>query len=105
MLRCMKYLLIAAVLFLAACSASQRSASALPQVSPATIESVEPAELGDPATSPDEGNDEAQPSYGDRLVVRLQDGRTVFLVYTGPRHFHAGQVVRMHVTDSAIFIL
>jgi len=25
----------------------------------------------------------------------------MFLVYTGPRHFHAGQVVRMHVTDSA----
>lgn len=104
-MRRMKYFLIAVLLSLAACSASQQSVSALPQVSPGTIESVEPAELGDPAVSPDDGNDDAEPSYGERLAVRLQDGRTVFLVYTGPRHFHAGQVVRVHVTDSAIFIV
>jgi hypothetical protein len=103
-MRCMKYFLIAVLLSLAACSASQRSPGVVQQTSPGTIESVESAELGDPAP-PDERNDEAEPSYGERLAVRLQDGRTVFLVYTGPRHFHAGQVVRMHVTDSAIFIL
>jgi len=83
-----------------------RSASALPQVRRPPIGERRARELGGSwRPSPDEGNDEAEPSYGDRLVVRLQDGRTVFLVYTGPRHFHAGRWCRMHVTDSAIFIL
>ena len=105
MMRRMKYFLIAVSLFLAACSASQQSPAALQQVSPGTIESIEPVELGNPAAPADDGEDDAEPTFGDRLVVRLEDGRTVFLVYTGPRHFHAGQVVRVHLSDSAIFIL
>jgi hypothetical protein len=81
------------------------SPGALNQLSPGTIESVAPVELGDPAAPADGGNDDADPSYGDRVVVRLDDGRTVYLVYTGPRHFEAGQPVRVHVGDSAVFIL
>ena len=93
MMRRMKYFLIAVSLFLAACSASQQSPAALQQVSPGTIESIEPVELGNPAAPADDGEDDAEPTFGDRLVVRLEDGRTVFLVYTGPRHFHAGQAL------------
>lgn len=105
MLRCMKYFLIAISLVLAACS-QVREPSELQQLSPGTIESVEPVELADPMAPPaEERNDDAEPSYADRVVVRLNDGRTVYLVYTGPRHFHTGQVVRMHVSDSSIFIL
>src|SRR2546422_764674 len=32
-------------------------------------------------------------------------GRTVYLVYTGPRQFQAGQPVRVHVSDGGVFIL
>jgi hypothetical protein len=100
----MKYFLIAISLVLAACS-QVREPGELQQLSPGTIESVEAVELADPMAPSAEGNDDAEPSYADRVVVRLKDGRTVYLVYTGPRHFHTGQVVRMHVSDSSIFIL
>ncbi len=102
----MKYFLIAVSLLLAACSDSLRSPGALEQLSPGVIESVAPVELGNPAPAqPDKGDDDADPSYGDRVVVRLDDGRTVYLVYSGPRQFRAGEPVRVHVSDVGVFIL
>jgi hypothetical protein len=107
-MRRMKHFLIAALLLLAACTNARHSPpGALQGISPGTIESVEPVELRDPAPAQPEdgGDDDAAPEYGDRLIVRLNDGRTVYLVYTGPRHFHNGQVVRVHVSNSSIFIV
>ena len=105
-MRRMKYLLFAVIVLLSACSELRRSPAELQHVSPGTIESVEPVELGDPApATPEDGDDDAAPQFGDRLAVRLNDGRTVYLVYTGPRRFRAGQVVRVHLSDSAIFVL
>ena len=101
----MKHLLIAVLLLLAACSDVRRATQPLDGVMPGTIENVQPVELPDPAAQPDHGDDEGTPDYGDRVVVRLKDGRTVYLVYTGPRRFHAGQAVRVHVSDSSIFIV
>ena len=101
----MKHLLIAALLLLAACTDLRRGTQHLDGVMPGTIENVQPVELPDPAAQPDDGDDEGTPEYGDRVVVRLKDGRTVYLVYTGPRRFHAGQAVRVHVSDSSIFIV
>ena len=103
-MRRMKYFLIAVSLFLAACTQTH-APGALNQLTPGVIENVQPVELGDPAAPVDEPNDDAQPSYGDRIIVRLDDGRTVYLVYTGPRQFQAGQPVRVHVSDAGVFIL
>ena len=100
----MKYFLIAVSLFLAACTQTH-APGALNQLTPGVIEDVQPVELGDPAAPADEPKDDAEPSYGDRVVVRLDDGRTVYLVYTGPRQFQAGQPVRVHVSDAGVFIL
>lgn len=104
-MRRMKHLLIAALLLLAACTDFRRVALPFDGVIPGTIEDVEPVELPDPAAQPDNGDDDGMPGHGDRVVVRLKDGRTVYLVYTGPRRFHAGQGVRVRVTDSSIFIV
>ena len=106
-MRRMKHLFIAALLLLAACTDLGRGSRTLQQLTPGTIEDVEPVELRDPAPADGEDvedNDEA-PQYGDRLIVRLNDGRTIYMVYTGPRHFHSGQVVRVHLSDNAIFVL
>jgi hypothetical protein len=104
-MRGMRHILIAALLLVAACTDMGRGQRALRGLAPGTIESVEPVELGNPAPAKDEDDDDAPPEYGDRLVVRLKDGRTVYMVYTGPRHFHEGQVVRVHISDGAIFLL
>jgi hypothetical protein len=101
----MKHLLLAALLLFAACTDIGRTPQRFDGVMPGTIENVEPVELPDPAAQPDDGDDEGTPEYGDRVVVRLDDGRTVYLVYTGPRRFHTGQVVRVRVTDSSVFIV
>jgi hypothetical protein len=97
----MRHLRIALLLLIAACTAPQP----FDGVMPGTIENVEPFELPHPAAQPDEGDDDGPPQYGDRVVVRLNDGRTVYLVYTGPRRLHAGQAVRVRVSDSSIFIV
>ena len=106
-MRRMKLLLIAALLLLAACTDARRAPQPVDGLTPGTIEHVEPVELPDaaPAQPEDGDDDDAAPAYGDQLVVRLKDGRTVYLVYTGPRHFRAGQVVRVRVSDSSIFIV
>jgi hypothetical protein len=103
-MRSMKYLLLAVSLLLAACTQTH-APGALNQLSPGVIEDVQPVELGDPAPPEDEPDDDAEPTYGDRLVVRLDDGRTVYLVYTGPRHFEAGEAVRVHLSDAGVFVL
>ena len=103
-MRGMKYFLLAVSLFLAACTQTH-APGALNQLTPGVIEDVRPVELGDPAAPVDEPRDDAEPTYGDRVVVRLDDGRTVYLVYTGPRQFQAGQPVRVHVSDAGVFIL
>jgi len=104
-MRRMKHLLIATLLLVAACTDFRRAAQPFDGVMPGTIENVEPVELPDPAAEPDNGDDDGTPEHGDRVVVRLKDGRTVYLVYTGPRRFHAGQAVRVHVSDSSVFIV
>jgi hypothetical protein len=102
----MKHFLVATLLTLvAACSDLHRSPGEPQPVVPGTIESTAPVERAIPVAEPDDGDDDPAPVFGDRLVVRLNDGRTVFLVNTGPRHFHTGQVVRVYVSDSSIFIL
>ena len=100
----MKNFLLAASLLLAACSQTH-APGALNQLSPGVIENVEPVELGNPAAPADEPADDAEPAYGDRVVVRLDDGRTVYLIYTGPRRFEPGQPVRVRVGDAGVFIL
>jgi hypothetical protein len=97
----MKYFLIAGVLLAAACSDMRSAPGALQELSPGTIESVQPV---DAAPSEPERY-EAEPASGEQLVVRLNDGRTVYLVYSGPRQFRAGQAVRVHLSDSSIFLL
>ena len=100
----MRNLLLAASLFLAACTQAAGPGT-LNSLSPGVIEDVQPVELGNPAAPADQPKDDAAPAYGDRVVVRLDDGRTVYLVYTGPRKFVAGQPVRVHVGDAGAFIL
>ena len=106
-MRRMKHLLFASLLFLAACTNGPRAPHTLEGLVPGTIENVAPVELRAPPAeqSEDDDGDDPAPEFGDRLIVRLNDGRTVYLVYNGPRHFHAGQVVRVRVTDSSIFIV
>jgi hypothetical protein len=106
-MRRMKRFLIAVVLLLAACTGTRHAPHAVDGLVPGTIENIEPVELRAPSAeqSEDDDGDDPAPEYGDRLIVRLNDGRTVYLVYNGPRHFHAGQVVRVRVTDSSIFIV
>ena len=92
----------ALVLVLTACSNSQRSPN---ELAPGMVEDVQSLEVGDPAAPEDAPQDDRQPEYADRLIVRLKDGRTVYLVYNGPRHFEPGQPVRVHITDTGIFLL
>src|SRR5260370_37692980 len=102
----MKSFLVAALLLVTACSNGPGSPAAVHELSPGVVESVKPVELGNPAPSdPDDGDDDAEPRFGDQIVVRLEDGRTVILAYTGERRFQAGQRGRVHVSDLAVFLL
>ena len=102
----MKAFLIATLLLVTACSDGLDSSPAVHDLSPGIVESVEQVELGTPAPAdPDVGDDYAEPRFGDQIVVRLEDGRAVILVYTGERHFQAGQRVRVHVSDLGVFLL
>ncbi len=103
----MKSFLIATLLLVVtACSDRLGSPPAIRDLSPGVVESVEPVELGNPAPAdPDDGDDDAEPRFGDQIVVRLEDGRTVILAYTGERRFQAGQRVRVHVSDLGVFLL
>jgi hypothetical protein len=96
-------------LMLAACSDSLRSPDrSRGAVAPGTIEQVDPVELRS-LSVPDEDElssaDDPERRYGDRLVVRLDDGRHVYLIYTGPRQFLPGQSVYVRVGKSGAFIL
>lgn len=103
-MRGMKTFLLAASLLLAACTQTNAPGE-LHRLLPGVIENVQPVELGNPAAPADAPSDDAEPAYGDRLVVRLDDGRTVYLIYTGPRRFEPGQPVRVRVSDAGVFIL
>src|SRR6266849_1681527 len=100
----MKSCLIATLLLVVtACSDGLGLPPAVNELSPGVVESVEPVELGNPApANPDDGVDDAEPRFGDQVVVRLEDGRTVILVHTGERRFQAGQRVRVHVSDLGV---
>jgi len=101
----MKAFLVAALLLLAACS-DWPGPHAERDLSPGLIESVEQVELGvPPEVDPGRDEDDADTQLGSQLVVRLDDGRTVILVYTGARSFAAGQRVRVHVSDLGAFVM
>ncbi len=102
----MKALVVAALLLVAACSDSLGSFPADRDLSPGIVESVERVELGSPIqASRDADSDEPDQRFGNQIVVRLDDGGTVILVYTGARRFQAGQRVRVHVSDLGAFIM
>ena len=102
----MAALVVAELLLVAACSDSLGSLPADRGLSPGIVESVERVELGSPIqASRDADKEEPDQRFGNQIVVRLDDGRTVILVYTGVRRFQAGQRVRVHVSDRAAFVL
>jgi len=95
----MKILLAAAVLSLAACSGGNLSSG--------IVERAQQVELDSSAPNPDLAKDEddGDARYGTQLVVRLDDGRTVSLTYSGVRRFEPGQPVRVHVSGSGAFVM
>ena len=102
----MRALLIAALLLLGACSGGLAPGQAAQNLLPGVVESVAQVEP-DSAPEPDPQRDQddlAAPS-GTELVVRLDDGRTVVLSYTGPRNFAAGQRVRVHLDERSAFVM
>jgi hypothetical protein len=109
-MRGMKTFLIALLLvFVAACSYPTQSRVRPQPLTSGVIESVEPVETANPAApAPEETEDDdedASALYGERVIVRLDDGRFVYVLYTGPRQFHAGQPVRVGVGEWGAFIL
>jgi len=102
----MRALLIAALLLLGACSGGLGPGQAAQNLLPGVVESVAQLEP-DSAPEPDPQRDQddlAAPS-GTELVVRLDDGRTVMLTYSGPRRFEAGQRVRVHLDERSAFVM
>ncbi|MEA3193759.1 MAG: hypothetical protein QOD26_2092 [Betaproteobacteria bacterium] len=105
----MKTLLIVAVLelSLAACSGGPGRTPADGEVSSGVVERAQQVELLSPAeTDRQDGEEDLDDArFATQLVVRLNDGRTVTIVYSGPRHFEAGQRVRVHADEKAAFVL
>ncbi len=107
----MKTLLIVAVLelSLAACSGGPGRTPANGEVSQGVVERAQEVELISPAEAAadkdvyEDGQD--APRFATQLEVRLDDGRTVILTYSGPRRFEAGQRVRVHVDEKAAFVV
>jgi hypothetical protein len=100
----MKALVITALLLVVACSDGPGSPPADDDLSPGIVERVAQIELGSPVRgNADSETDDPEPRFGKQIVVRLDDGRTVILVYTGARRFQAGQRVRVHVSDLSAF--
>ena len=105
----MKSALAAAVLcLLAACSNPASSPSTA--LTSGVVEHVEPVELRSLSAPPDENGrdedeDDSDRRYGDRVIVRLDDGRSVYVLYTGPRRLHVGEAVRVGLGESSAFIL
>ena len=89
---------------LVACS-GPRASHTSQGLAPGIVESVEPIDLSNPAAPADDGDDDPEPVPGDRLVVQLDDGRTIYMIYNGPRHFEAGEPVRVRIDDATVFIL
>jgi hypothetical protein len=91
------------------CSAENRSdaRAAVGDIVPGTVRSV----LAAP--EPEEPWEHTHLSYEDPLddspreqvVVRLDDGSEVTLLYAGPRHIEAGQRVRVYVGEGGSFLL
>jgi hypothetical protein len=102
----MKFLAIAAALSLAACYSDVGAPHADPELSSGVVETVQQVPLGsppDPEAEKDE--DDLQARIATQLVVRLDDGRTVILAYTGERRFEEGQRVRVHLNERGAFVL
>ncbi len=98
-------LAVAALLLVAACSDSSGSPPAEHNLWPGIVERVEQVELASPIHASDSGRDEPDPRLANKIAVRLDDGRTVVLLYTGARRFQAGQRVRVHVSDLGAFMM
>jgi len=101
----MKSLAISLLLLtLVACS-GPRASRTDQGLSPGVIESVQPIDLSNPAAPPEDGDDDPDPMPADSLVVRLDDGRTIYMTYTGPRRFEPGEAVRVRIDAATVFIL
>ncbi len=102
----MKAFLIATLLLVAACSDGLGPSQAERDLSLGIVESVEQVELGNPLGADTDGDEDDQDArFASQIVVRLDDGRSVILVYTGVRRFQAGQQVRVHVSDRGAFMM
>jgi hypothetical protein len=95
----MKILLAALALSLAACSGSNLSSGIVEQAQQVELDSTPPN------ADPEKDEDDADARYATQLVVRLDDGRTVTLTYSGVRRFEAGQPVRVHVSETGAFVM
>ncbi len=102
----MKALVVAMLLLAVACSDNLGSPPVDHDLSLGIVESVEKVELRSPILASVDGDKaEPDPRFGHYIVVQLDDGRTVILVYTGVRRFQAGQRVRVHVNDVGPFMM
>ena len=98
--------LVAAALVAAACGAAGPYAAA-PSAAPTAQPSVTPVVTSPSPISSPPASGTTIGSTSTRLgrVLVGANGRTVYLVYTGPRQFQAGEPVRVHVSDAGVFIL
>ena len=70
------------------------------------VESVQQVEPDSPSDlDPKRDPEELEPPLRTQLVVRLKDGRTLFVTYGGKRQFEAGEHVRVHIDDNSAFVL
>ncbi len=102
----MKTFLIAVVLALTLAACSLRG-TADDELTSGIVERAQQVELLSPAeVDPENGEEDLDDArFATQLEVQLDDGRIVILTYSGPRHFQAGQRVRVHVDDKAAFVV
>jgi hypothetical protein len=73
---------------------------------PGRVESVQQVEPDGPAeVDPKRDPEELDPPLRTQLVVRLDDGRRLFVTYSGKRQFAGGERVRVHIDERSAFVL
>jgi hypothetical protein len=93
-------------LFVIALLLGLSSAQAQQSLVPGVVESVQQVEPDGPGdVDPKKDPEDLDPPLRTQLVVRLKDGRTLFVTYGGKRQFEAGERVRVHIDDRSAIVL